>query len=112
MRLNIFAPRPRTTHEGATAAVLTAEQALRRAVLSCLLFEQEGLNEATSRHVPKKHNKDSLLRHFGQPPSLAGSIWKVAQLGSIGTDCDHCRWHGGWHAWPGECCSNLKLKRI
>ncbi|WP_337186903.1 TROVE domain-containing protein [Phenylobacterium sp.] len=41
MRLNIFAPRPRTTHEGAPAVVLTAEQALRRSVLSCLLWETE-----------------------------------------------------------------------
>ena len=41
MRLNIFASRPRTTHEGAPAAVLTAEQALRRSVLSCLLWENE-----------------------------------------------------------------------
>lgn len=40
MRLNIFAQRPRT-HEGAPAAVLTAEQALRRSVLSCLLWETE-----------------------------------------------------------------------
>lgn len=41
MRLNIFAKRPATTHEGAPAAVLTAEQALRRSVLSCLLWENE-----------------------------------------------------------------------
>lgn len=47
MRLNIFAPRrPEAapalfTHEGAPAAVLTAEQALRRSVLSCLLWENE-----------------------------------------------------------------------
>jgi len=42
MRLNIFAPRPpAVTHEGAPAAVLTAEQALRRSVLSCLLWEDE-----------------------------------------------------------------------
>ncbi|MBL8553594.1 MAG: TROVE domain-containing protein [Phenylobacterium sp.] len=40
MRLNIFAQRPRT-HEGAPTAVLTAEQALRRSVLSCLLWETE-----------------------------------------------------------------------
>ena len=44
MRLNIFkssrlvAPR---THEGAPAAVLTPEQALRRSVLSCMLWESE-----------------------------------------------------------------------
>ncbi len=42
MRLNIFAPRPPpVTHEGAPAVVLTAEQALRRSVLSCLLWEDE-----------------------------------------------------------------------
>jgi hypothetical protein len=41
MRLNIFSPRPGVTHEGAPAAVLTAEQALRRSVLSCLLWEDE-----------------------------------------------------------------------
>jgi hypothetical protein len=41
MRLNIFAPRPRVTHEGALAAVMTAEQRLRRSVLSCLLWENE-----------------------------------------------------------------------
>jgi hypothetical protein len=43
MRLNIFKNqqlRPRT-HEGARAAVITAEQALRRSVLSCMLWEDE-----------------------------------------------------------------------
>jgi 60 kDa SS-A/Ro ribonucleoprotein len=43
MRLNIFKsskPRPRT-HEGAPAKVITAEQALRRTVLSCMLWEGE-----------------------------------------------------------------------
>jgi hypothetical protein len=41
MRFNIFSQRPGVTHEGAPAAVLTAEQTLRRSVLSCLLWEQE-----------------------------------------------------------------------
>jgi len=41
MRLNIFSARPRTTHEGAPAIVLTAEQRLRRSVLSCMLWEDE-----------------------------------------------------------------------
>src|ERR1035441_4673984 len=43
MRLNIFKsskPRPRT-HEGAPAKVITAEPALRRSVLSCMLWEGE-----------------------------------------------------------------------
>jgi 60 kDa SS-A/Ro ribonucleoprotein len=40
MRLNIFKPRPRT-HEGARARVITPEQALRRSVLSCMLWEGE-----------------------------------------------------------------------
>ena len=44
MRLNVLKlshlARPRT-HEGAPAAVLTAEQALRRSVLSCMLWENE-----------------------------------------------------------------------
>lgn len=48
MRLNIFAQRPRTTHEGAPAAVLTAEQALRRSVLSCLLWENEFYEDGQS----------------------------------------------------------------
>ncbi|WP_343683415.1 TROVE domain-containing protein [Asticcacaulis sp.] len=39
MRLNIFQKRPRITHEGAPAAILSAEQRLRRSVLSCLLWE-------------------------------------------------------------------------
>jgi 60 kDa SS-A/Ro ribonucleoprotein len=39
MRLNIF-KRPRT-HEGARARVITPEQALRRSVLSCMLWEGE-----------------------------------------------------------------------
>lgn len=39
MRLNIF-NRPRT-HEGARARVITPEQALRRSVLSCMLWEGE-----------------------------------------------------------------------
>jgi Mg-chelatase subunit ChlD len=39
MRLNIFKT-PRT-HEGAKARVITAEQALRRTVLSCMLWEGE-----------------------------------------------------------------------
>ncbi len=41
MRLNIFTRRPETTFEGAHAANLTAEQKLRRSVLSCLLWESE-----------------------------------------------------------------------
>ena len=41
MRLNIFAKRAGVTHEGAPAAILTAEQRLRRSVLSCLLWENE-----------------------------------------------------------------------
>jgi len=48
MRLNIFAQRPRTTHEGAPAAVLTAEQRLRRSVLSCLLWETEFYEDGQS----------------------------------------------------------------
>src|SRR5579871_3753247 len=44
VRLNVLKlshlARPRT-HEGAPAAVLTAEQALRRSVLSCMLWENE-----------------------------------------------------------------------
>jgi hypothetical protein len=43
VRLNVFKsnkPRPRT-HEGAPARVITAEQALRRSVLSCMLWEGE-----------------------------------------------------------------------
>jgi hypothetical protein len=45
MRLNVlklidYDERPRT-HEGAPAAVLTPEQALRRSVLSCMLWERE-----------------------------------------------------------------------
>jgi len=44
MRLNVLKlsrlAEPRT-HEGATAAVLTPEQALRRSVLSCMLWEDE-----------------------------------------------------------------------
>lgn len=39
MRLNIFQKRPRITHEGAPAAIFSAEQRLRRSVLSCLLWE-------------------------------------------------------------------------
>lgn len=41
MRFNIFSPRPGVTHEGAPAAILSAEQKLRRSVLSCLLWESE-----------------------------------------------------------------------
>lgn len=41
MRLNIFQKRPGITHEGAPAKDLTAEQMLRRSVLSCLLWEDE-----------------------------------------------------------------------
>ena len=40
MRLNVFKNRklrPRT-HEGARAAVITAEQALRRSTLTCMLW--------------------------------------------------------------------------
>lgn len=48
MRLNIFAKRPATTHEGAPAAALTAEQALRRSVLSCLLWETEFYEDGQS----------------------------------------------------------------
>jgi hypothetical protein len=42
MRLNIFKPKPRPrTHEGARASAITPEQALRRSVLSCMLWEGE-----------------------------------------------------------------------
>ncbi|MGA2832706.1 MAG: TROVE domain-containing protein [Terracidiphilus sp.] len=42
MRLNIFKQKPRPrTHEGAPAKVITAEQSLRRSVLSCMLWEGE-----------------------------------------------------------------------
>ena len=45
LKLNFYKPRkkPRTlvTHEGAPAKLLTAEQMLRRSVLSCLLWESE-----------------------------------------------------------------------
>jgi 60 kDa SS-A/Ro ribonucleoprotein len=41
MRFNIFAKPPVATFEGAPAVVLNAEQALRRSVLSCLLWEDE-----------------------------------------------------------------------
>jgi hypothetical protein len=42
MRLNIFKPKPGPrTHEGARARVITPEQALRRSVLSCMLWEGE-----------------------------------------------------------------------
>ena len=41
MRLNIFAKRPGITFEGTPAVAISAEQALRRSVLSCLLWENE-----------------------------------------------------------------------
>jgi 60 kDa SS-A/Ro ribonucleoprotein len=44
MRMNVFNLRKRTrprTHEGAPARVITPEQALRRSVLSCMLWEGE-----------------------------------------------------------------------
>jgi 60 kDa SS-A/Ro ribonucleoprotein len=41
MRFNIFAKRPRVTHERAPAITLTTAQTLRRSVLSCLLWENE-----------------------------------------------------------------------
>jgi len=42
MRLNVFKQKPRPrTHEGAPAKVITPEQALRRSVLSCMLWEGE-----------------------------------------------------------------------
>jgi hypothetical protein len=42
MRLNVFKQKPRPrTHEGAQARVITPEQALRRSVLSCMLWEGE-----------------------------------------------------------------------
>jgi hypothetical protein len=42
MRLNLFKPKPHPrTHEGAKASKITPEQALRRSVLSCMLWEGE-----------------------------------------------------------------------
>lgn len=41
MRFNLFAKRPLATFEGAPAVQLSAEQTLRRSVLSCLLWEDE-----------------------------------------------------------------------
>ncbi len=42
MRLNLFSKRTHLrTHEGAPARTITPEQALRRTVLSCMLWENE-----------------------------------------------------------------------
>jgi len=42
VRLNVFKQKPRPrTHEGARARAITPEQALRRTVLSCMLWEDE-----------------------------------------------------------------------
>ncbi len=41
MRLNVFKSYKPRTHEGAKAKVITPEQALRRSVLSCMLWEGE-----------------------------------------------------------------------
>ena len=41
LKLNHYDETPLRTHEGATAVVLTAEQQLRRSVLSCMLWERE-----------------------------------------------------------------------
>src|SRR3981189_959927 len=41
MRTNIHAKNPLRAHEDAMAHPINAEQALRRSVLSCLLFERE-----------------------------------------------------------------------
>ncbi|WP_162148914.1 TROVE domain-containing protein [Asticcacaulis sp. AC466] len=49
MRLNIFTKRaPLMTHQGAPAAAISAEQALRRSVLSCLLWENEFYEDGQS----------------------------------------------------------------
>ncbi|ESQ77687.1 TROVE domain-containing protein [Asticcacaulis sp. AC402] len=48
MRLNFFQKRPGITHEGAPARELTAEQKLRRSVLSCLLWENEFYEDGQS----------------------------------------------------------------
>ncbi len=48
MRLNIFQKRPGITHEGAPARELTAEQKLRRSVLSCMLWENEFYEDGQS----------------------------------------------------------------
>lgn len=49
MRLNIFQKRPVCiTHEGASAAILSAGQRLRRSVLSCLLWEDEFYEDGES----------------------------------------------------------------
>lgn len=49
MRLNIFQKRPTCiTHQGAPATIVSAEQRLRRSVLSCLLWESEFYEEGES----------------------------------------------------------------
>jgi 60 kDa SS-A/Ro ribonucleoprotein len=48
MRLNIFTKRPVLTHQGAPAIAISAEQALRRSVLSCLLWENEFYEDGQS----------------------------------------------------------------
>lgn len=45
MRTNAKAKNTLTTHEGAPAAAMTPEQALRRSVMSCLLFESEAYED-------------------------------------------------------------------
>ena len=41
LKLNDYAETPLRTHEGAPTPVLTAEQMLRRSILSCMLWEKE-----------------------------------------------------------------------
>ena len=48
MRFNIFKKTPGITHEGSKARELTAEQKLRRSVLSCLLWEDEFYEDSQS----------------------------------------------------------------
>ncbi len=48
MRFNIFKKTPGITHEGAPARELTAEQKLRRSVMSCLLWEDEFYEDGQS----------------------------------------------------------------
>ena len=75
MRMNLFKLRKYTrprTHEGAPARVINAEQALRRSVLSCMLWEAEFYEDGAT-----------IADSFPFTCELSGSITKLSEITDV-----------------------------
>ena len=74
MKLNVLKlahlARPRT-HEGAPAATITAEQALRRSVLACMLWENEFYEDGVDHRRRASASSSRKVEAAKSPRSLS-----------------------------------------